>query len=120
MIVLGIADNHDSGAAVVIDGQLVSAVNQERIDRVKNSGAFPLGAIDSALDIAGIRHEMSTVSSSVPALRHRPSFVPFPQCTIPGRTKVNSLRFFMPTSSINQESGRSGSTCRKWRHVDVS
>lgn len=54
MIVLGIADNHDSGAAVVIDGELVSAVNQERIDRVKNSGAFPWGAMDAALEAAGI------------------------------------------------------------------
>ena len=55
MIVLGIADNHDSGAAVVIDGRLVSAVNQERMDRVKNSGAFPFAAMDAALDIAGVR-----------------------------------------------------------------
>ena len=54
MIVLGIADNHDAGAAVVVDGRLVSAVNQERIDRVKHSGAFPWGAIDEALRIAGV------------------------------------------------------------------
>ncbi len=54
MIVLGIADNHDSGAAVVIDGALVSAVNQERIDRQKNSGAFPWAAIDAALAQAGV------------------------------------------------------------------
>ena len=54
MIVLGIADNHDSGAAVVIDGTLISAVNQERIDRVKNSGAFPWGAMDAALEAAGL------------------------------------------------------------------
>ncbi len=54
MIVLGLADNHDSGAAVVIDGRLVSAVNQERIDRVKQSGAFPWGAIDEALRVAGV------------------------------------------------------------------
>jgi len=55
MIVLGIADNHDSCAAVVIDGRLVCAVNQERIDRIKHSGAFPWGAIDEALQLAGIR-----------------------------------------------------------------
>jgi len=55
MIVLGIADNHDSGAAVVINGQLLSAVNQERVDRVKSSGAFPWGAIDAALDLAGVK-----------------------------------------------------------------
>ncbi len=54
MIILAIADNHDSGAAVCIDGQLVSAVNQERIDRIKLSGAFPWGAIDEALRIAGV------------------------------------------------------------------
>jgi len=55
MIILGIADNHDASAAVVVDGRLVSAVNQERIDRVKHSGAFPWGAIDEALRLAGVR-----------------------------------------------------------------
>lgn len=55
MIILGIADNHDAGAAIVADGRLVSAVNQERVDRVKLSGAFPWGAIDAALDVAGLR-----------------------------------------------------------------
>ena len=55
MIVLGIADNHDSGAALCIDGRLIAAVNQERVDRVKGSAAFPWGAIDATLDAAGIR-----------------------------------------------------------------
>ncbi len=55
MNVLGIADNHDAGAALVVDGVLVAAVNQERVDRVKNSGAFPWGAIDAVLDAGGIR-----------------------------------------------------------------
>lgn len=55
MIILGIADNHDAGAAVVIDGRLVSAVNQERVDRIKHSGAFPWGAIDEALRLADVR-----------------------------------------------------------------
>ncbi len=53
MLVLGIADNHDSGAAVSVDNGLVSAVNQERVDRVKGSAAFPWGAIDAALEAAG-------------------------------------------------------------------
>ena len=82
MIVLGIADNHDSGAAVVIDGTLVSAVNQERIDRVKNSGAFPWGAMDAALEAAGITEREvdrivvgtgftpSTVLRALPGLHH--------------------------------------------------
>ena len=54
MIVLGIADNHDSGAALLIDGTLVAAINQERIDRKKNSGAFPWGAIDAVMDAGDV------------------------------------------------------------------
>jgi carbamoyltransferase len=54
--ILGFADNHDSSAAVVMDGKLVAACGQERIDRVKNSGAFPWGAIDAVLDQAGLRY----------------------------------------------------------------
>ncbi len=55
MIVLGIADNHDACAAVVVNGRLVSAVNQERVDRIKHSGGFPWGAIDEALLVAGVK-----------------------------------------------------------------
>jgi carbamoyltransferase len=53
--ILGIADNHDASAALVSDGRLVAACGQERIDRIKNSGAFPWGAIDATLDAGGIR-----------------------------------------------------------------
>ena len=49
MIILGLADNHDAGAALVIDGKLVGAINQERIDRKKGSGGFPWGAVDVLL-----------------------------------------------------------------------
>jgi carbamoyltransferase len=57
MIVLGISDNHGSGAALVRDGKLVAAVNQERIDREKNSMAFPAQAIDEVLGIGRIEPE---------------------------------------------------------------
>ena len=66
MIVLGLADNHDSGAAVCIDGRLVSAVNQERVDRIKQSGAFPWGAIDEALRVAGLRRVSFSLDSLDP------------------------------------------------------
>ncbi|HCH64219.1 MAG TPA: hypothetical protein DFR83_15555, partial [Deltaproteobacteria bacterium] len=33
----------------------MAAVNQERIDRVKHSGVFPWGAVDAALDCAGLK-----------------------------------------------------------------
>lgn len=55
VIVLGINDNHDSGAALCVDGEMVAAVGQERIDRTKNSDAFPWDAIDEVLYLAGVR-----------------------------------------------------------------
>lgn len=53
-VVLGIADNHDAGAALLVDGRLVAAVSEERLDRVKNSGAFPHRAIAEVLRLGGI------------------------------------------------------------------
>ena len=57
MIVLGISDNHGSGAALVRDGEIVAAVNQERLNREKNTLAFPWEAIGEVLRIGGVRPE---------------------------------------------------------------
>lgn len=55
MIILGVADLPDASAALVVDNELVAAVEQERIDRTRHSGAFPSGAIDAVLERAGLR-----------------------------------------------------------------
>jgi carbamoyltransferase len=57
MIILGINDNHDAGAALCIDDQLVAATGQERVDRNKNSGAFPWDAIADVLYHARVKPE---------------------------------------------------------------
>ena len=56
MIVLGISytGDHDSSAALVRDGELIAAVEQERASRRKHDGAVPLDAIQRCLDLAGI------------------------------------------------------------------
>jgi carbamoyltransferase len=54
MRVLGISDNHNAGAALVIDGRLVAAVNEERIIREKNALTFPAGAIAETLRVGGL------------------------------------------------------------------
>ncbi|QKG18662.1 carbamoyltransferase [Actinomadura verrucosospora] len=46
---------HDPAAALIVDGRLVAAVEQERIDRIKRSTAFPAGAVQAVLDEAGLR-----------------------------------------------------------------
>ncbi len=57
-IVLGIVDGlHDAGAAVVRDGALVAAANEERFTRVKLQGGWPARSIDAVLATAGVAPE---------------------------------------------------------------
>ena len=45
---------HDSAAAIVVDGELVAAVEEERLNREKHSGKFPRQAIEYCLREAGL------------------------------------------------------------------
>src|SRR6266576_4750120 len=49
-----ISQGHDSAAALVVDGAVVAAVAEERINRRKHTGAFPRGAIACCLAEAGV------------------------------------------------------------------
>jgi carbamoyltransferase len=52
--VLGICAYHgDAAAALVIDGRLEAAVEEERFARVKHWAGFPRESIRSCLDMAG-------------------------------------------------------------------
>jgi len=53
LISLGIHDGHTATAAVVVDGKLVSAVSEERLNRTKEWGGFPEKAIAEAIRLAG-------------------------------------------------------------------
>src|SRR6266702_2161266 len=56
--ILGIsAFYHDSAAALVIDGQIVAAAQEERFTRTKADARFPQQAIDYCLEQAGIGPE---------------------------------------------------------------
>jgi carbamoyltransferase len=55
MKILGIsAHYHDSAAALVVDGEPVCAVQEERLSRRKNDAGFPLNAVEWCLDFAGL------------------------------------------------------------------
>lgn len=45
---------HDSAAALVIDGEVVAAVEQERLSRAKHTNRFPAAAIQACLSTAGV------------------------------------------------------------------
>jgi len=54
MIVLGISEAHEAHASIVRDGELVAAIAEERLSRIKADSRYPRRAIDAALKIAGI------------------------------------------------------------------
>ncbi len=54
--ILGIsAFYHDSAAALVVDGEIVAAAQEERFTRIKHDSAFPAGAVEYCLRQAGIK-----------------------------------------------------------------
>jgi carbamoyltransferase len=56
MRILGIsAYYHDSAAALVVDGKVVAAAQEERFTRKKHDSRFPVNAIRSCLEIGGIK-----------------------------------------------------------------
>ncbi|RMH71627.1 MAG: carbamoyltransferase [Gemmatimonadetes bacterium] len=74
---------HDSAAALIDDsGQLVAAIEEERLSRIKHDGAFPVKAIQFCLDFAGIQEsDLDAVSYyRLPRLNVHHQLVHFLRC----------------------------------------
>ncbi|MFW6084762.1 MAG: carbamoyltransferase [Gemmatimonadota bacterium] len=54
MLVLGLGTEGDSGAAIVEDGRILAAVNEERISRMKLVHGFPRESISEVLRLADV------------------------------------------------------------------
>ena len=55
MIILGIsAFYHDSAAAIVENGKIIAAAQEERFTRKKHDPSFPVNAVKYCLDEAGV------------------------------------------------------------------
>ena len=70
MIVLGIWDGHDAGAALIRDGVLLAAVNEERFTRRKLEVAFPIHSVRVCCDLGGVDPaavDVAAFSTSDPA-----------------------------------------------------
>jgi carbamoyltransferase len=68
--VLGVWDGHDAGAALLQDGRVVFAVNEERLTRRKLEIRFPSRSIAACLQFANLppdRIDLVAVSTSDPA-----------------------------------------------------
>jgi carbamoyltransferase len=56
--ILGIsAFYHDSAAALIIDGEIIAAAQEERFTRIKNDAGFPFNAIKYVLEEGGIDYD---------------------------------------------------------------
>ncbi|BCS91233.1 MAG: carbamoyltransferase [Candidatus Micrarchaeota archaeon] len=53
-MILGIHDCHDAGAALIDNGKIVAAVNEERFTKRKNDVGFPYNSIKYLVDLVGI------------------------------------------------------------------
>jgi carbamoyltransferase len=54
MIVLGLVDSKPSAAAILCDEDIVAAIAEERLCRMKMAGGMPRAAITEVMDIAGV------------------------------------------------------------------
>jgi len=65
MKVLGIWDGHDAGAAVLADGRILAAINEERLTRRKLEVGFPSRSIEACLELAQLApNELDVVAAS--------------------------------------------------------
>src|SRR5262249_14730050 len=55
MYILGLTTLGDSAAALIKDGQLIAAAEEERFSRKKHHSGFPYKSIEFCLDYAGIK-----------------------------------------------------------------
>jgi carbamoyltransferase len=129
MLTLGInySQMHDSAACVVRDGELLFAVAEERISRLKHDAGFPKNAIRACLDFAQVRAEQLDEvcfgwQTAGPVFRHDLKCYATGKMPLTYLNGLNSTLHFL--SMWHQESGarkfaqQFGPTKAKLRFVD--
>jgi len=129
MLTLGInySQMHDSSACIVRDGELLFAVAEERLSRVKHDARFPQNAIRGCLDFAKVRvDQLDEVcfgwQHAGPVFRHDLKCYATGHMPLTYLNGLNSTLYFL--SMWHQESGAKkfaqqfGPTRAKMRFVD--
>ncbi len=129
MLTVGInySQMHDSSACIVRDGELLFAVAEERISRLKHDAGFPKNAIRACLDFAKVRAEQLDEvcfgwQTAVPVFRHDLKCYATGKMPLTYLNALNSTLHFL--SMWHQESGAKkfaqhfGPTKAKVRFVD--
>ena len=94
MYILGINAYHgDAAAAIVRDGELIAAVEEERFNRIKHCAGFPTQSIQYCLRAAGIGiEEVDHVGISRDPSAHLQKKVLFAARRLRGRTPARLVR----------------------------
>jgi carbamoyltransferase len=129
MLTVGInySQMHDSSACIVRDGELMFAVAEERISRVKHDAGFPRNAIAACLEFAKVRAEQLDEvcfgwQTAGPVFRHDLKCYASGKMLLTYLNGLNSTLHFL--SMWHQESGAKkfaqqfGPTRAKMRFVD--
>ena len=82
-VIVGINDGHNASAALLVDGRLVAAVQEERLTRVKNQWGMPNGSIDEVLRIGGL--DRGDVDAFAVATSHHDRYYAFDRESIRAR-----------------------------------
>lgn len=76
MKILGVRYGHDASAALVIDGEIIADVAEERFTRVKNDTSFPINSIEYCLKQGNISSEDLDVLA-IPTISIQDAFFSF-------------------------------------------
>ena len=88
--ILGLNMLHDSSAAIVKNGELVSACEQERFNKIKHTNEFPLEAIKESLKISKLKmSQISEINVSFTPSRYLKEFLIGP--AVKDKRKMNFL-----------------------------
>jgi carbamoyltransferase len=78
MRILGIADSINSGSAIIKDGRIDVAINEERLNRDKMCMGFPRLSIGEVMDVAGVApKDIDAVAVATNVLFWRPECQPY-------------------------------------------
>jgi len=121
MKILGVRNGHDAGASIVIDGNIIADIAEERLTRIKHDGSFPIKSIDYCLKTAGISsNELDvlafpekTVSAEAFVFFDIPDdFRPSAMKTIKKFIKTGKIGNNLPVLPIYQEKYKLSGNCK--------
>ena len=83
MIILGINDSHDSGAAIIKDGKIVAAINEERLNRIKLPWGFPTLSIKEVFKVSKINpNDVDAIAVAAKYSKFMPRSYPTDEATL--------------------------------------